>query len=171
MQNLIDKNNALIKKLRGNPYTRIIAIVKNNQYIKDFILHNIYQRITQHGTDSYGDKLRTDKARGGSEGTAYGKAYSPHHPTKSGNSHVNLYETGTMFNTMKVVVSKNEINVNVNLTAGKDSSVYENFKVSYATEKDFKDIVFSLDDSEINNLNNILLNELEKEYKTAIAEY
>lgn len=154
MQEIISNNKRIIKNIRFKPTEKFFEMIKNDPFFKEFILNIIYSRVTSLGTDSDSKKLRTDKAiLSSDEG---GLVYSPNNKKKRNYNHVDLLDSGEMFESMSLLIKKNSIIINANLKGSKKTNVFENFQLSYRSEKEFKDLVFSLTIEEIDDLNELL---------------
>ncbi len=162
---LIQNNERIMKDINFNPLDKFKDYIKTDEYFRQFIMQSIYQRIRRKGTDSKGKKLRTDKAIQSNDYSGSSRVYSPRNKKKSRYTHVDLYETGYMFNTMSIAVKKKSIITKIDLVTNKNSSVYQNFEMSYPNSQAFKDIVFSLNETEIKELNEKLLKRMVDELR------
>lgn len=158
---IIKNNNRIIKGINFDPAEKFKEFIYNEPFFQDFITQTIGQRIKSEGTDSRGEKLRTDSAILANSFGGGGWFYSPANKDKKNQSFVDLYDSGYLFNSMSIIVKSKSIVTKVDIVGGKDTSVYKNFELSYKTKDAFKDIVFSLDKSEINELNKHLMKRMD----------
>lgn len=155
---LKNKITGIIKVLKKDFRVTLRGELKD-QYFRDIIGGLVAERLQTEGKDSTGKALRTDQAilKGN-------RAYSPNHPNKAFEPFVNLYETGAMINSVQIIYRQNEIYAKYDLKKGK-GNVFDNFELSYTSEKDFHDKVFSLSQDEIDILNSHLLTRIIKFYE------
>lgn len=162
---LIRNNERVIEEISFDPIEKLKEFIYEDEYFQQLILHSIYSRVKNKGEDIRGIKLRTDKAIQANENSGGNRFYSPRNKTKSRQRHVDLYMSGYMFNTMQVILKKKSIVVGVDLITNKSSSVYQNFTVMYSSQQQFKDLIFSLNQREINDLNDKLSERMNKYLK------
>jgi hypothetical protein len=161
---VIDTLKDISKKLSVPPRNVVFGIIKNEVFFQNLITDLISDRIKDEGTDSEGKKLRTDS----SKIYAGAKVYSPFNKDKRNRSHVDLYQTGALLASGKVIVKRNVIIAKYKLKKS-DGSVYDNFELSYPSEQDFEEKVFSLSDDDLEVFNEYLGKRLKDYYLQVLS--
>lgn len=164
----IKKIKEIKTRLKKTPKILIKEFLKES-FFEDLIFALISERITKTGTDSKGEKLRTDGAIFSQSfgGGVASQVYSPANKKKKDRNHVDLYETGHLLNSGKLIVTKNKIVAKYDLKKS-DGSVYDNFQLSYSSKKEFEEVVFSIDADELKIINDHLYRRIIKYYATIL---
>lgn len=136
---------------QANIKNTVIRILQSDT-TKKYILDIIHSRIKDEGTDIFGNKLSTDFGISQSTRSGYSKKTEK---LKNAN-HVDLFDSGDMFNSIKLEDKNYGLNIKVDFK--KDGgSIYDNFQDSFQNEKMMKDEVINLSQEDKENLINSLL--------------
>lgn len=123
-------------------------------------------RLSTEGTDIFGNKLKTDIGK--IQGTSSGYSLFTQKEKKA--NFVDLYDTGNMFESINFASKNYGLFSDANFKKAK-SNIFDNFKDSFANEKDMKIKIINLSESEKDLLvRNVLINMIIKKINEQIKQ-
>jgi len=116
--------------------------MKENQ---DGYIKIIQDRLFFKGTDSFEDKLSTDKANRSGNASDFYSDYTVKLKKEKNQktSNVTLKDSGKFYKSMQGLVSKNEFEVNADF-----KDIFDNFSQSYSNNKEFQEAILDLTEME-----------------------
>lgn len=114
-------------------------------YIQDFLIESVQDRLKKEGTDSQNKKLRTDTAI--FRGEQFYSSFTQGLKGINRSQHVTLHDEGSFYRSMDVVVGKTFYKVKAEFEKD-NGNIYDNFTNSYSNESDFENAILNLTSSD-----------------------
>lgn len=125
-------------------------------------------RLSTEGEDTFGNKLKTDIGKSQGRGTSSGYSFFTQKEKKA--SFVDLYDSGNMFASINFASKNYGLFSDANFKKAK-SNIFNNFQDSFANEKDMKNKIINLSESEKDLLvKNVLINMIMKKINEQIKQ-
>lgn len=144
----MSKLEVLINNLGGVNIPEIIIDILRDRSILNEIANIVRNRLYNEGTDSEGNKFRTDSAKKQGNAAYAGFTYQVKKRKGQKSDNVTFKDTGGFHRSInaKVPFKTVEITGNFEVDFG---NIYDNFRTSYAGEKQFEDAVLGVTENQL----------------------
>lgn len=148
-------------------YKGFIIYILNNQYVRDWIINTIQERLFEKGQTASGKDLNTNNS-------ARGNVYATQTIIYKGQkgqpfNRVTLKDTGKFYNSFKVSVSKNELKIKISANFIKSNNdIYDNFSFSFTKDNFTKEILNLSEKERITLYQNIIKKQLIEKFNSVI---
>lgn len=159
---------AIANKLTKSKLNSYTSTVLGYEFVKEWILNDIQERLYNKGETATGSDLQTDRAKMQASDTysRYTKFLKNQKNQKIDN--ITLNDSGAFYNSFKVNVNKTFYSIYANFDK-KGSNIYDNFKTSFNNFDEFKSEILNMSDKSLRifydkiflpEFNAIIINEL-----------
>lgn len=146
----------IAKKFKKETIFDICQIIFTEDFIKNWIIETIQDRLYNTGVDSFGKKLQTDLGKLFSTGSGY-STFTEYLKKEKGQriANVTLNDTGDFYNSFEIEVKKTFFDIKAEFQKS-NGNIFENFSQNYSNLSNFEEAILNLTDSEMETF----LNEL-----------
>lgn len=144
----MNKIEQLANNLGNIDIPEIVSNILRNQKTLNEIARIVRDRLYLDGTDSDGNKLKTDSAKIQGNAAYSGFTYQKKRQKGQRSDNVTLRDTGGFYRSIKAQVPFRDIQITGDFD--KDfGHIYDNFRTSYSGEKQFEDAILGVTEKQL----------------------
>jgi hypothetical protein len=140
----------MANNLKQNPIEKLLKEIFSEDFIKDWIIETIQERLYLQGIDGQGKQLKTDRSGKQKNKNKFYTDYTVALKKAGGDSRVSnvtLKDSGEFYRSWEIEAKKTLVEIKADFEK-EDGHIYKNFTIRYSNEKTFEDNILEMNENE-----------------------